>query len=327
MFCRNKFSYLLFFVLTFLAIQPSQAARVKGVLSNFDLFNNFTGTDDIIITVGLTLEGITDCKKDITGYWTGSLPPSWGMTGLEPSDGCSVAGDVATIVWCEVPAGLMGCPKVGTTAWKYGEQRHFGVHFRAGISPKALSLAFVTYNTMTGKLGTKLLAFARPGWTGTEQCPVGTFVTGIMSPDTTVIPCVTITDWQWAFTPNFIPLNNLTNQDPQVQSLSFTLLVAETTLCQDESLSYFTPPISTSGAVVTQFTVSQGDTVIGHWTNEAIVEPSMPTLSQWGLIIFSFLLLSYLTYFLYRRRKLTTPTAFGIFLLVFTLAFYISYTI
>jgi len=55
--------------------------------------------------------------------------------------------------------------------------------------------------------------------------------------------------------------------------------------------------------------------------------PGVPSLSQWGLFLFGFLLLAYLTWFFYRRRKLSTPTAFGIFLLVFTLAFYISYTI
>jgi len=33
----------------------------------------------------------------------------------------------------------------------------------------------------------------------------------------------------------------------------------------------------------------------------------VPTLSEWGLIIFSFLLLAYLTWFLYRKIKLSTP--------------------
>ena len=48
----------------------------------------------------------------------------------------------------------------------------------------------------------------------------------------------------------------------------------------------------------------------------------IPTLSQWGLIIFSFLLFGAIVWYL-RKRKLA-PAALGIFLIVFALSFYFS---
>jgi len=53
----------------------------------------------------------------------------------------------------------------------------------------------------------------------------------------------------------------------------------------------------------------------------------VPTLSRWALIIFSLLLFGNLTWFFYRKRNFSIPTASRIFLLVFTVAFFFSSTL
>jgi len=50
----------------------------------------------------------------------------------------------------------------------------------------------------------------------------------------------------------------------------------------------------------------------------------VPTLSQWGFIIFSLLLLGTLAYYIQRRRKLSLPMAVGILLFLFTVSFCFS---
>jgi len=50
----------------------------------------------------------------------------------------------------------------------------------------------------------------------------------------------------------------------------------------------------------------------------------IPSLSNWGLIIFSLVLLATLVFFISSKRRLAAPAAFGIFLLAFTIAFYFS---
>ena len=55
-----------------------------------------------------------------------------------------------------------------------------------------------------------------------------------------------------------------------------------------------------------------------------LIADAIPTLSEWGLIIFSLLLLATLVFYISRKRKLATPAAFGIFLFAFTIAFYLS---
>ena len=51
---------------------------------------------------------------------------------------------------------------------------------------------------------------------------------------------------------------------------------------------------------------------------------TIPTLSEWGLIIFSLLLLATLVFYLHCKRRLAAPAPFGIFLLVLVISFYLS---
>ena len=54
-------------------------------------------------------------------------------------------------------------------------------------------------------------------------------------------------------------------------------------------------------------------------------EEAIPTLSEWGLIIFSLLLLGTIVWYLRKRRL--APAALGIFLMLFALSFYFSSTL
>ena len=58
---------------------------------------------------------------------------------------------------------------------------------------------------------------------------------------------------------------------------------------------------------------------------ELAPEEQIPTLTEWGLIIFSLLLLGTIVWYLRKRRL--APASLGIFLLVFTLSFYVSSTL
>jgi len=58
---------------------------------------------------------------------------------------------------------------------------------------------------------------------------------------------------------------------------------------------------------------------------EILETAAIPTLSEWGLIIFSLLLLGTIVWYLRRRRM--APAALGIFLMVFALSFYFSSTL
>ena len=89
---------------------------------------------------------------------------------------------------------------------------------------------------------------------------------------------------------------------------------------------YFTPG-GPNALALQRFRVSQfsdGQTTPDGGVTFEFRFGAIPTLSEWGLIIFSLLLLGTIVWYL-RRRKLA-PAALGIFLIVFAVSFYFSST-
>jgi hypothetical protein len=131
--------------------------------------------------------------------------------------------------------------------------------------------------------------------------------------------------------------NNLVQSYPQLDSartillsdgnddIAKTLFLIEFLVVEEPAIYYAwqsDPSLVSAGLDLQTFT---NNGYPGVWNMIQDECASVPTLSEWGLIIFSVLLFATVVWYL-RRRKLA-PASISLFLLVFTLSFYFSSTL
>jgi hypothetical protein len=96
--------------------------------------------------------------------------------------------------------------------------------------------------------------------------------------------------------------------NPMVVALGWSATVVDTmTGDPDDSLVLWTDPLPQQGAVVFQyFVLSGGGDTLAVFTNEAVLEETaIPTLTEWGMIIFCVLLFGWMAYSIVRKRRRT----------------------
>jgi hypothetical protein len=272
-----------------LTASQTQAAQVYGILSNFDLYN-LTGQD--VNDLDLTLTGLGLTCDRISNYYCG-----WGTVGGVPSGGCQdLGGGRIRITWSDP-----------TQPIPPGQFKHFGVRFKAGAPDVTAEEAIWTFNGVQ----VDRIAFISQAWLGTLLCPVADI---LWPPDS--LPVVFGPPWRiersWAWTSTIIPLNSLTQDNPLVTGLSWSTPLIETmTGDPNIGLELWTDPLPQQGAVVVKYSVMSGANLLAVFTNEAELEEAaqIPTLSEWGMIIFVVLLAGWMTFVVVRRWRARATAA------------------
>jgi len=269
-------------------IQPAQASRVTGYLSNFDVYNFTNDTVDAFELILVDVDGNPLNCNDATYY------PGWGTVGGIPTDGCQQLNDTTIR------------PRWGGDPIPPGGVVHMGIGLPGDGSTVRAIMAEWWCDNSCGSTGMKAkVSFLWQRWDGTYDCPVG----DIVEPQIDSSGYETFPPWtiqrEWAYSPTVIPLGNLTRTDPLVQALPWNTLSQEIVTWGTPAV-FYTPPMAGSGGLVFRYPVVtiQGDTAV-YFTNEAVLGSwdVIPTLTEWGLIIFAVLLIGWMAWTIVRRRK------------------------
>jgi hypothetical protein len=284
----RKLTFLLIAAAIVLLTMPAaHAARIIGLLSNFDV-HNFTGQvcNDFELILTDTTGASLSCD-DIAGYY-----PGWGTENGEPRGGCENL-DASTIIIRWEGENVDTCHYV-----------HLGVQF---LPPKGNNVrateGWWTYN------GTRIagLNMLWQMWDGTAECPVGDIV--IAQPDFNP-PGRASGPWiiqrRWAAINRQIPLSGLLRNTIDSWVTDWTVL-SEEVLTPGNRVEFYTPPLDSSdlAVVVTYPVVSlTGDTLVVFY-NAAWVKTSVPTpsLTGWGVIVLLALIIASSAWIILKRRK------------------------
>jgi hypothetical protein len=268
------------------------ASQVVNWYSNIHL-TNLTGqaVDGFELTV--RADGLT-CGNFIGWY------PHWGTVGTwgnaVPSGGCqNLGGGRVKIIWSD-PAHLIAP----------NQKVHFGAQFATNTPGGKVVEAVWTYQGARVALAPVTWSTTIP----TDSCPIAHV---IWPPDSTPVYLEVAPPWviaqAWAWTPVILPLDSLVYTNPAVQALGWSAIFQDTLggLPYD-SLVLWTDPLPQEGAVIFQyFVLSEARETLAVFTNEGALELSIiPTLTEWGMIIFGVLLFGWMAWMIVRRRRRVT---------------------
>jgi len=264
-----------------LMTHDASAAYIWKTLSNFDIKNS---TGQIATDLDIILSGVT-CNDITSWYLKGSSTRQ--MTCM------SVGGGKIRVTFTgfSIPADQIA---------------HFGLSFCPLTNPKVEKI----YWTSGGNQLAPYVDFAGIQWVGSINCPV---VMKFMRPDSSLTK-VCLAKLRWAHSPSVIPLDNMTPMDPAITGLVWdTPSPAVTDTCLEtvgEIVSFTTPPIGvdTVHAVLAKYVLvnSTGDSV-GVFIQQAEVRATVPTLTEWGLIILAVLAVGAVIWTVVRRRRVLVP--------------------
>ncbi|MBD3234822.1 MAG: T9SS type A sorting domain-containing protein [candidate division Zixibacteria bacterium] len=229
----------------------TDAARIYGTLSNFDL-HNFTEQE--VNDFELILRGPNLTCADVAGYYNG-----WGTFNGPPV--CEDLGNGRIkITWSDPNTPIPHCTYV-----------HIGYELYSGFEDVVAEQATWTFN---GDV-VATIAFTSQTWEETDECPVGDV---IWPPDS--LPEYPQFPWtierQWAYSEVIFPLDELNQDNPEIQNLDWRVLEPEQMV--GEPLTLWTDPLPQEGALIVQYSVTAPDGQgISVFTNEAILTPQMPT--------------------------------------------------
>jgi hypothetical protein len=272
-----------------LTVSQTQAAEVFRTLSNFTLRNS-TGQD--VNDFDLIVRGDNLTCSSIDEYYHG-WGTVWNGTEWVASGGCQNLGPGRIrITWSDPDNPILPSKK-----------SHFGVTFTKCHANVRAEEALWTFDGV--QVGRIPMIFQT--WVGTFECPVADI---LWPPDIIPVPPDPGPPWEivrsWAWTDTLIPLDSLTPDNSMVMSLPWEPTIVET-LSGDpnDSLPLWTDPLPQSGGVVVQYSVISGGDTQAVFTNEAALEEAeaIPTLTEWGMIIFGVVLLGFITWVFLRRRK------------------------
>jgi len=238
------------------------AAWIRGISSNFDL-HNFTPVE--VNDLELTLGGIG--PNDIDGIYDGQGARGW-TPQIVPGHG------EVTIIWT-APRGeyLNPC-----------EWLHLGLSLRPDAP--LITYAMATWTVDGQPVG--VVAFVWQNWVGYVNCSVGDIIIPpLVFPvdPRTQEPDVLTVERRWAPSTEIIPLNNLTQRDPMVESLEWSQQTQTDKLgpLSDPSEMLIPPSPDEVQAIIVQYPVTMDSTgeVEAVFTNQAVIEPLPPPTSPW----------------------------------------------
>jgi hypothetical protein len=273
-----------------LTSHTARAALIYGQLSNFDVhqFVDMEGVNDFELI--LWGEGLT-CD-DISDFYNG-----WGIY----YPGCQLCEDLGDgrimIRWYDPDNPIPFCTYV-----------HFGVRFYPGSPDVFVESATWTIDGVP--VGGIDLIWQT--WVGTAECPVGDIIWYPMGTPKATGPEPPFTvERKWAYVPEPIPLDSLTQGNSMLEGLDWS--VPEIEIMDGtpgQNYEIWTPPLPQEGAVIFTYTVSGGRQIEMVFINEAELQPpsDIPTLSEWAMIIFAVVIMALMTYVVVRRRRCVQPT-------------------
>jgi len=243
--------FVFVFAYTLISSQASPA-WIRSISSNFDV-HNFT--EEYVNDLEVILGGIA--VNDIVKLYAGEASRGW-IPSVEQSEG----KDGIIITWRAPEKSYL----------KPCEWLHLGLSLRAGAPD--ITYAKATW-TMDGE-PVGVIAFVWQNWVGYKDSSVGDIILPPLEfpivprtgePDTLIV------ERRWALSENVIPLNNLTQDDPMVNSLKWSDETQTDKLTPQSEPSEMTIPPSDKSivAVVVQYTVTPGssDRPTAVFTNEA----------------------------------------------------------
>ena len=272
-----------------LPVHQAEAACPFKTLSNFDLLNF---TDQNASGMDLTLRGNGLTCAHISSYYSG-WGTVWDGTKWVPRGGCQdLGGGRIRITWSDPNNPILP-----------SEYRHFGLSYKAGTPDVRAEAAYWTSNRAV--IGA--ISEDEQWWIWDDNTKSYTDV--IVPVDVTPLAPDPGPPWginrASAVTSQVIPLDSLTQNNPMVTSLLWTELPPDTLYGDGDSLVLVTNPLPEHGAAVVKYSVYSGGLKLAVFINEATLETeeAIPTLTEWGLIIFGVLLLGFITCVFLRRRK------------------------
>ncbi|MFH2057180.1 MAG: hypothetical protein ABIJ61_14575 [bacterium] len=274
-----------------LTVSAANAAWLPdGAYSNFTI-TNLTG--QAVNGFELTLRGNGLTCNNLTAFYKhwGTV---WDGTRWVPSGGCQdLGGSRVKMIWSD-PSNPIAA----------NQKQHFGAQFAVNTPGGRVVEAFWTYNGV--KAGNVSVTW--PTWIPTDSCPVAHVV---WAPDS--IP--TFPDigppWEisraWAWTPVVLPLDSLIEGNPLIVSLGWSATMIDNMSGDpNDSSVLWTDPLPQQGALVVQYAVlSEGGDTLAVFTDEVALETgtSIPTLTEWGLIILAALVMGCMAWVFVRQRR------------------------
>jgi hypothetical protein len=273
-----------------LTSQTARGAWIYGQLSNFDVhqFVDLPNVNDFELILwgdGLTCDYISD-------FYNG-----WGIY----YPGCQLCEDLGggyiKIRWYDPENPIPFCTYV-----------HFGVRFYPG-APDVYAVT-ATWTVDGDPVGG--IDAIWQTWVGTAECPVGDYIWFPMSGPKASGPQPPYTiERMWAYTPEVIPLDSLTQGNSMLEGLDWSEPQIEIMYGEPgENLEMWTDPLPQEGGVIFTYTVSSARQIEMVFINQAELEPpsDIPTLSEWAMIIFAVVIMALMTYVIVRRRRCVQPT-------------------